>query len=323
MSKRIPVAFFAYNRPAHTRRALQALSQCRRLEQCEFHFFADGPRSEDARPQVEATRQVLREWAPALNASVVERDRNLGLAKSIVSGVTDLCARYGRVIVVEDDLVVSPDFLHYMIESLDRYQNDDRVMQVGAFTLSSPPAPVADAFLLPVTTTWGWATWQRAWESFSWSPEDLEAARLDDQWRKLFDLNGSCAFSAMLEDRAAGRNDSWGILWWYAVSRRQGLVVYPTQSLVWNGGFDGSGVHCGSGDFFDQGAAAPRPLTRLPDSLTFPPETRYAPAHLAQLEDFFRATAGSSQPASPTGNARRLLKKLALKLQAGLRHAIH
>jgi hypothetical protein len=323
MSKRIPVAVFAYNRPAHIRRALQALSQCRRLDECEFHFFADGPRSEDVRQQVEATRQVLREWAPALNACVVERDGNLGLAKSIVSGVTDLCTRYGRVIVLEDDLVVSPDFLHYMIESLDRYQNDDRVMQVGAFTLSSPLAPVADAFLLPVTTTWGWATWQRAWESFSWVPEDLEAARRDDQWRKLFDLNGSCNFSAMLEDRLAGRNDSWGILWWYAVSRRQGLVVYPTHSLVWNGGFDGSGVHCGSGDFFDQGDVAPRPLTRLPDALAFSPEIRYVPAHLVQLEDFFRSRASSSQPAGRTGTARRLLRSLALKLQARLRHAIH
>lgn len=315
MGTPLPVAFFAYNRPAHTRRALEAMAQCRRRDQCEFHFFADGPRTEAARAQVEATRRVLHEWAPAFDARIIEQAGNLGLAKSIASGVTDLCARYGRVVVVEDDLVVGRDFLHYMIESLDRYQDDDRVMQVAGFTLSSPPSIDADVFLLPVTSTWGWATWQRAWKSFSWVPADLEAARLDTQWRKRFDLDGSCDFSAMLEDRLAGRNDSWGILWWYAVSRRQGLVAYPTQSLVWNGGFDGSGVHCGSGDDFNQDAA-PESLPGLPDSLAFPRDTDFIPSHLAHLEDFFRSRAGNSQTAGRAGTVRRVLGSLAAKLRA-------
>lgn len=322
MSKKTPVALFAYNRPDHTQRALGALSKCRKIEDCEFYFFSDGPRTDAARTEVEATRKVLHEWAQVFNAHVVEQSHNLGLAKSIVTGVSDLCMQYGRVVVIEDDLIVSPDFLHYMIQALDHYENDAQVMQVGGFTLSTPSGITTDAFLLPVTTTWGWATWQRAWQYFSWQPVSLETAKSDKNWRELFDINGTCAFYSMLEDRLAGRNDSWGILWWYAVSRQSGLVVYPTRSLVWNGGFDGSGIHCGSGDFLQQGDASNYLQTNLPSLLTFPIETKFELAHLTHLENFFlsKDTKGSAEVDS--SRIRRSLRAIAVMLKEKLKHAI-
>ena len=179
------------------------------------------------------------------------------------------------------------------------------------------------AFLLPVTTTWGWATWQRAWQHLSWLPKDLEVAKHDEEWLRMFDLNKTCTFSTILEDRLAGRNDSWGILWWYAVSRRNGLVVYPKQSLVWNGGFDGSGIHCGNSDFLNQKDLSCLLRANLPSSLVFPPVTRYEPAHLSQLEDFFRSKSANSQLTDRAGGMGRRLKTLALKLKAGLGNAIH
>lgn len=321
-SKKIPVAFFAYNRPDHTQRALDSLSKCRRIEDCEFHLFSDGPRTDAAHSEVEATRKVLQNWAVSHGAQVIEQPHNLGLAKSIVTGVSDLCARYGRVIVVEDDLVVSPDFLHYMIESLDHYEDDERVMQVGGFTLSAPSGLVTDAFLLPVTTTWGWATWQHAWQRFSWQPVDMEAAKRDGDWRKLFDLNGTCAFSLMLEDRLSGRNDSWGILWWYAVSRCKGLVVYPTQSLVWNGGFDGSGIHCGNDDFLQQDDASNYLHKDLPISLAFPSETKFESAHLSHLEHFFLSKHAGGAAEIDLHGIKRRLRGVAIMLKEKLKHAI-
>lgn len=322
MSKKTPVAFFAYNRPDHTQRALKALSKCSRIEECEFYFFADGSRNDSTHSVVDATRKVLREWATVFNANIIEQPNNLGLAKSIVTGVSKLCTQYGRVVVVEDDLVVSPDFLHYMIESLDRYEADEQVMQIAGFTLSPPADLATDTFMLPVTSTWGWATWQRAWQHFSWLPADLNAARSDNKWRARFDLNGTCTFSSMLEDRLAARNDSWGILWWYAVSWQDGLVIYPALSLVWNGGFDGSGIHCGSGDFLSQGEASGYTGSSLPPELAFPSFIGYEPAHLSQLENFFRASSASSQPTEHTVSKLSKLRMLATKLKSRMRNAI-
>lgn len=323
MRMKTPVAVFTYNRPEHTNRALDALSKCRGIDVCEFYFFSDGPRSDAARPEVEATRSVLREWAKVLAAQVIEQPSNLGLAKSIVAGVSDLCERYGRVIVVEDDLIVSPDFLHFMIKSLDRYKDEPRVMQVGGFTISPPEGLATDTFLLPVTTTWGWATWQRAWQSFTWKPKDLDIAKKDHQWRDLFDLHGAGSFTSMLEDRLAGRNDSWGILWWYAVSRSNGLVLYPSRSLVWNGGFDGSGIHCGSGDFLQQGEVSNYSWAKLPTAFSFPPALEYSTGHLTKLEDFLRQQQVNGSPVQGVTNPKisRLIA-LARNVREILRHVI-
>jgi hypothetical protein len=310
-----PVALFAYNRPDHTKRALEALSRCRRIEDCDFFFFSDGPKNEAAQANVEKTKIVLRTWAPKLKAEVIERTQNLGLARSIHAGVTDLAQRYGRVVVVEDDLVVSPEFLHFMISSLDRYADEDAVLQVGGLPLSPPERAEFDAFMLPVTTTWGWGTWQRAWAHFSWQPEELEAAQQDSDWRRLFDINGAGSFYSMLEDRLAGKNDSWGILWWYAVSRRRGLVVYPAVNLVWNGGFDGSGVHSGVDDFLRQGNADALNSTRMSDRLRFPAKLVVDPQHMSQLEAFLRRLGGGAEVAAGSAPRPKIVQWLVKRIQ--------
>jgi len=250
-----PLALFAYNRPAHVAAALDSLARCARLDECRVHVFCDGPKGPDDARAVAATRAVVRERAGALNAEVVEREENLGLARSVVTGVTDLCARFGRVIVVEDDLIVAPDFLAYMLAALDRYEDADDVYQVSGFMVPVAHPAVPDTFFLPLTTTWGWATWGRAWEAFDWDASGAVEALRDPETRARFDLGGAYPYAAMLEDRLAGRNDSWGILWWWAVFKARSLVLHPRRSLVRVGGMDGTGTHSGAVDPLGQPGA--------------------------------------------------------------------
>lgn len=311
-----PVAFFAYNRPDHADRALEALERCAGREAFEFHFFADGAKSEAHRPAVEATRARLRAWAPRFGARLHEQAANRGLAGSIATGVTDLCASHGRAVVLEDDLVVSPDFLRFMGAALDRYEHEPRVMQVAGCTLR-PPGPLAtDAFLLPITTTWGWGTWARAWRAFEAQPADPARLAADAPWRARFTVNGACDYEAMLQARLAGRNDSWGILWWYAVSREAGLVAYPAESLVWNGGFDGSGVHCDTSDLFAEAGRLEVLARRLPAAIRFPEAVAVEPAHVAALEAYFRSLSAAA-PAAPALRSR--LGRLLQSVQHALR----
>jgi len=243
-----PVALFAYNRPAHTAAALEALARCERLTECRVHVFCDGSKGPGDAAAVAATRKVVRDRAEVLNAAVVEREANLGCAASIVTGVSDLCTAHGRVIVVEDDLVVAPDFVDYMLRALERYEGVEEVFQVSGFMypVAHPEAP--DAFFLPLTTAWGWATWARAWKAFDRHPAGAAEALRDPETRRRFDLGGAYPYAAMLEARLADRNDAWDILWWWAVFRANGLVLHPRRSLVWVGGMDGTGTHFGTGD---------------------------------------------------------------------------
>jgi len=240
-----PVALFVYNRPAHARTMLESLSRCRRVDECEVRIYCDGAKRPEDSAAVAETREVAREWATRLNAKAIERESNLGLARSIVNGVSELCDEFGRAIVIEDDFVLSPSFLDYMISALDRYADETNVYQVSGYMYPIRHAPQPDAFFLSLTTTWGWATWSRAWRIFDWNPADAEELLRDPEVRRRFNLNNAYPYAEMLERKLRSEIDSWGILFWWAVFRANGLVLHPRKSLVWNGGFDESGTHCG------------------------------------------------------------------------------
>lgn len=239
-----PIAFFTYNRPTHAQFALEALAACARLDECKLYVFCDGAKAPEDAARVEECRAVVSAHANRLGAEVIARDQNYGLAKSIKTGITNLCREYGRVIAIEDDLAVSPVFLDYMLRALDRYENAPGVYQIAGymFPVAHPAQP--EAFFLPMATTWGWATWQRVWETIDWNATGAFDELKDRRVRRAFDLDDSYPYAAMLEDRLANKNDSWGILFWWSLFKARGLTLHPSRSLVWNGGFDAEGTHC-------------------------------------------------------------------------------
>lgn len=241
-----PIAVFAYNRPRHTELLLESLARCERLSECAINIYCDGPKTSADDAAVKATRELVHDWGARHDATIINREINVGLARSIVSGVTELCEQYGSVIVVEDDFVLNRSFIDYLLQGLERYRDDENVYQISAymFPVRHPDKP--DAFFLPLTTTWGWATWARAWRVFDWNVSGVSARLQDAELRRKFDLDNSYPYSAMLEQRLRGANDSWGILFWWEVFNHGGLVLHPREPLLTVGGFDGSGTHAGN-----------------------------------------------------------------------------
>ena len=239
-----PVAVFAYKRPAHLRDLLQSLVQCTRLEECQIHIFFDGCRDGSDRAAVDAARKVVGEFQQSLTPVCVYREHNLGLARSIATGVTAICRDFARVIVLEDDLLVHRNFLNFMLQALDQYSSDERVAQVAGYL---PPIHVCtseDALFLPVTTSLGWATWARAWSWFSKdSEEPLKALSSDPRLRNQFNLDGAYDYYWMLQRHSSGLVDSWAVHWYWSAFSRNALTLYPAHSLVWVGGFDDSATH--------------------------------------------------------------------------------
>jgi hypothetical protein len=239
----IPVALFTYKRPEHTRATIKSLVGNQGFAGIELYVFCDGPKTERDSGAVRATREVVRSFKLP-NVKIVEREHNLGLANSIIGAVTELCARYGKVIVVEDDLVLSPWFLDYMRRGLELYEHEPRVMQISGHTFAQSATSADSAVFLPLTTTWGWATWDRAWRLFDRGASDISRLREDKALRRRFDLDGVYPYYDMLRRQLAGKLDSWGIRWYLSVFLRDGLTLYPGISLVQNLGFDGSGENC-------------------------------------------------------------------------------
>jgi hypothetical protein len=248
---RTPVTVFAYKRAEHAARLLESLSRNVGVESCDIHIFCDGPKTDREAEEVRACRDAVAPWACLLNARVYESGPNLGLAGSIVAGVTKLCQEYGRVVVLEDDLVTSPHFLSFMIRALDAYETCERVCQVTGYSFPAGYKSAPDAFFLPVTSTWGWATWARAWQLWRNDAIGYETFLANRSERREFNVDGSYPYDEMLKRQVATGIDSWGIFWHYAVRRAGGLVLWPRQSLVWNGGADGTGTHGARGSAFN------------------------------------------------------------------------
>lgn len=238
-----PIALFVYNRPGHTRQTVDGLRANTVADQTPLHVFSDAPKNEAASLAVAEVRSYIRSIAGFKTVTIIERERNFGLARSIIDGVTRLCGEYGRVIVMEDDLVTSPIFLSYMNDALTLYEHEDQVMQISGHIAHVPEfSEREEALFVPFITSWGWGTWARAWRHFDPLAQGWEKIRGDRTLRNRFNLDGHFDYTTLLEQQMNGKVDSWAIRWYLSVFSRNGVALFPPQSLVRNIGF-ASGSH--------------------------------------------------------------------------------
>ncbi len=242
MGSLAPIVIFAYRRPDHLRSTLESLMRCDGFADSPVIVYRDGPRSESEAEAVKATGDVARSMLGE-RAEYHFSDVNQGLARSIISGVSDAVARFGRVIVVEDDLLVSPHFLRYMNDGLSLYENDAKVASIHAY-LYPTQDPMPETFFLRGANCWGWATWARAWAVFNENGMELANALKQRQLVRKFDLDGSYPYFRMLLRQIAGKNSSWAVRWHASAFLADMLTLYPGRTLVENIGMDGSGEHC-------------------------------------------------------------------------------
>jgi hypothetical protein len=238
-----PIALFIFKRPEHTRRMITSLQECEGFADSHIYVFADGPRQAQDVPAVKAARSEAKRLLGE-NAVFVERDENLGVDDSIIAGATRLCDEYGRVIVLEDDLVFSPNFLKFLNLGLQRYEHEPRVMQVCGYMFDVPHfRERSEAMFLPMTSSLGWATWKRAWQHFDPEATGWRARLHDPEEAKRFDLDGHFRYARMLSHHMRSRTPAWDIRWYYTVFTRAGLALFPPRTLVLHTGFDGTGTH--------------------------------------------------------------------------------
>jgi len=247
----VPIAFFAYKRPEHTRRSLESLAKNHGAESSELFIFCDGSKKPEDDEAVKQVRQIAKSQQWCGQVHIIEREQNMGLAKSIIQGVTELCDKYGKVIVLEDDLVLSPFFLEYMNNALELLEKEPKVIQISGYMYPVNFYSVNDAVFLPFTTCWGWATWKRAWEYFDPEMSGFKLLNTNKNLKYKFNLNNSQSNFEMLEQQINGKIDSWCIRWYLSTFLIDGITLYPIRSLVRNIGLDGSGTHCGVSSSFE------------------------------------------------------------------------
>lgn len=240
-----PIVLFVYNRPDHTKQTVEALQKNELASQSELFIYSDEAKNEDAKKSVDEVRNYIENISGFKNVTVIKRETNWGLANSIIDGVTKIVNKYGKIIVLEDDLVTSKYFLKFMNEALDFYENEERAYSITGYSFSDDISSIDSTYFLSITSSWSWATWADKWQDFKRDKQSLQKYIDNKSNRNVFNFNNSYDYVSMAKKQLEGKLDSWAIFWYFSVLQKQGLTLYPSKSLVHNIGFDGSGVHCG------------------------------------------------------------------------------
>ena len=264
-----PVVLFVYNRPEHTRQTVEALKQNIGAEETELYVFCDYPKKESARELVEATRAYVKTITGFKQVHIAMRDENWGLAKSIINGVTEIVNRYGRIIVMEDDLVTSKYFLNYMNMGLERYEKEKQVFSITGFShFPKGNKKLPESYFLKFFSSWCWATWSDRWALFDPDATGWEKTKTDLELQKRFDYENCFYNCQMLRQQMEEHTiDSWAIRAYWTMFCNDGMTLFPNIRLCENNGFDGTGVHCNTkGDYID-GRLADHEVMEFPERI--------------------------------------------------------
>lgn len=238
-----PIILFVYNRPKHTRQTLVALEKNLLAKDSVLYIISDAPKNAEAVEAVNQVRAIIREPWDFKHINIIERSRNWGLANNVIDGVTKIINEHGTAIVLEDDLETSRFALTYFNDALTRYEHEERVMEISGYMYPvQHPMRLPKSFFFRVANSWGWATWKRAWDHFN---PDIEELTKDFKKKdiKRFSIDGTENFWKQVAQFKTGKINSWAIRWYLSVFKRDGLALYPRESMVQNIGTDGSGTH--------------------------------------------------------------------------------
>lgn len=245
-----PIVLFVYNRPLHTQETVKALQKNELAEHSELFIYSDAPKNDNAIEKVNEVRKYIKTINGFKKVTIIERKYNWGLANSIIDGVTTIVNQYGKIIVLEDDLLTSPYFLNFMNDALEFYKNKKKVWEVGAYVYPVDINKSFRTFFTPYTTSWGWATWNDRWEYFERNPKKLIESMSKEQIKK-FNLDNSDDIWSQVVSNYNGTLYTWAVFWYANIFLNNGLTVYPYKSIVKNIGHDGSGENCGNSSKFD------------------------------------------------------------------------
>lgn len=277
-----PIILFTYNRPWHTQQVLSALQKNKLSQESHLYIFSDGAKNYKDETSVGETRKILAQTTGFKKIKIIERPVNYGLAANIINGVSTIIEDYGKVIVLEDDLITAPSFLTFMNNTLALYEDVDEVAHIHTFCYAGLDLP--DTFFIKWVGSTGWATWRNAWQLFSPNGAKLLAEIKEKKLCKTFDFNGMYPYTRMLRRQVEGKNNSWAIRWNASLFLNNKLSLNTGKSLIHNIGYDGSGQNSGTQNFYNKG------LFEGELDLTKPSKIEENKAARKQFEAFYKRT---------------------------------
>ena len=246
-----PIVIFSYDRLEHLIFTITSLKNNFLAKESDVIVYSDGYKSNN-KSKVIDVRNYLKTVRGFNSFKIVERDSNFGLAKNIIEGVSEVIKNHGRIIVLEDDLVTSKNFLTFMNKAIKYYEKRDDIFSVSGYTGNLPSLDKIneDTYLSYRPSSWGWATWIDQWDAVDWNVSDFNNFISDRNKIKEFNIGG-IDLTRMLRHFMEGKNNSWAIRWSYAMHKQSKYCIYPSVSKISNIGFGKDATHCKGVNIYD------------------------------------------------------------------------
>ena len=226
-----PITLFVHARPDRAAAALDAIKQCELADQSCLTIFCDGPSTPDEQDDVDRVRAIANNTVGFKHLDVVEFEEHKGRSQLICDAVSQITGSHGRVVVVEDDLIVSPHFLRYINDGLDKYATEESVVSICGYSYNSQ-SDLSETYLLPGAHSWGWATWRRGWELFRSDANGLVKDVTEQGLIYEFDSGGAEPMTQLLSESARNDELSWSLCWMASAILVDKLTLHPGRSLV-------------------------------------------------------------------------------------------
>jgi len=247
-----PIVLFVYNRPEHTRLTVEALQKNILAKDSELFIYSDASKNKNSEQEVNKVREYIKNIEGFKSIRITEREKNFGLANSIIDGIGKVINEYGKAIVLEDDIITSPNFLQFMNNALDFYSYNKSIMSISGYMY---PCKISDSYKKDILlfnrfSSWGWGMWSDRWNLINFDITENDKIFHDKNLQKQFNVGGEDLYNMLLL-QLQGKINSWAIRTALASALHNKVTVYPIKSLVKNIGFDNSGVHCGETHAYD------------------------------------------------------------------------
>jgi hypothetical protein len=244
MQSLAPIVVFTYNRLESTQKTIEALKLNDLANESDLFIYNDGPKNINVLAKVTNVREYLKTINGFKSITIIEREENLGLANSVIEGVSEIIQKYGKVIVVEDDLVTSRNFLLFMNQALSFYETNQKVFSVAGYTfpLKSLNDSIQDYYVGYRASSWGWGTWTDRWANIDWNVSTYNNFKQNLFVQYKF-TRGGIDLPRMLKKQMSGQINSWAIRWCYNQFVQDTYTVFPTISKVQNIGFGEDATH--------------------------------------------------------------------------------
>lgn len=271
-----PIVVFSYNRPDHLRATIEALSTNALAAESELIVYSDGPRKEADVAPIESIRSYLTTLQGFRSVRTVAAPKNKGLARSVIDGVTEVLELYGRIIVMEDDLLCTPDFLSYMNSALHTFGENSLVFSVSGYSFGTNTVAnyTEDTALVFRASSLGWGTWKDRWEKVDWEVSDFQEF-LGNYDRRNQLKNAGEDILPMIIKQQRGLINSWAVRWTYHHVKYGGYCLIPVRSKIRTIGDDGSGSNPAAATLRQDIAYGPGPIRLNPDITPNPAITAF------------------------------------------------